>query len=78
MNLLYAGVHTDRAGLKAACFVSDLLVEGSDAISVHMEHRDGGPAMVLLQHYTKKRFGRGIVLGAITAIGVERSIWRTG
>ena len=39
-------------------------VHGSDAISVRFEHRDGGPAMEVMQRYTKKRFRGGIEYGA--------------
>jgi hypothetical protein len=45
---------------------------------VRFEHRDGGPAMEILQRYAKKRFKKGIDYGATSVSGIERRIWPVG
>jgi hypothetical protein len=75
INALYAGVANVRDGLRAAAIVADVKADGSDAIRVRFEHRDGGPAMEILVRYTKKRFRGGIEYGATSVAGTERQIW---
>jgi hypothetical protein len=78
IDALYAGVANDRDGLRAAAVVSDVRVDGSDAIRVRFEHRDGGPAMEILVRYAKKRFRGGIEYGATSVSATERRIWLVG
>ena len=76
LETLYAGVLGERDDLRAAAFVADVLADGSDAISVRVEHRDGGPAIQILQQFAKA--GSGIEYGATSASGGDRRIWSTG
>jgi hypothetical protein len=73
LETLYAGVLGERDDLRAAAFVADVLTGGSDAISVQVEHRDGGPAMQIVQQFSKH--GSGIEYGATSASGGDRRIW---
>jgi hypothetical protein len=75
IDTLYAGVLNDRDGLRAAAIVADVRVEGSDAIRVRFEHRDGGPAMEILVRYAKKRFGSGIEYRETSVSGTDRQVW---
>lgn len=77
LDFLCEGVFSERDALRGAAFVSHVRMEGSDAISVQVEHRDGGPAMQILQHYAKKRFRGGLEYGATSVSGIERRIWGT-
>jgi hypothetical protein len=59
---------------RAACFTSDVLVDGGDAIRVEIEHRDGHAIVVLLP-YEMVRPGPGVVYGDLMAApGVPR-VW---
>jgi hypothetical protein len=78
LDVLHAGIVGERASLKGAALVSDVRVDGTDAISVRFEHRDGGPAMEILQRYAKKRFKKGIEYGATSVSAVDRRIWQVG
>jgi hypothetical protein len=78
LEVFYAGVLADRDTLRGAAFVSDVRVDGSDAISVRFEHRDGGPAMEIMQRYAKKRFRGGIEYGATSVHSTDRRIWAAG
>ena len=76
LETLYDGVAGVRDDLRAAAFVADVLVGGSDAISVRVEHRDGGPAIQVVQQFTKA--GSGIEYGATSASEAERRVWPAG
>jgi hypothetical protein len=78
LDALHAGILGQRDSLRGAALVSDVRVDGSDAIRVRCEHRDGGPAMEILQRYKKKRFKKGIEYGATSGSGIERRIWQVG
>lgn len=75
IDSLYTGVIGDREGLRAVAVVADVRVDGSDAIRVRVEHRDGGPAMEILVRYAKRRFRGGIEYGATSVSGGERQVW---
>ena len=70
---LYASIAGVRDDLRVAAFVADVLVGGSDAISVQVEHRDGGPAIQVLQQFSK--VGSGIQYGAMSASAADRRVW---
>ena len=73
LETLYDGVAGVRDDLRAAAFVADVLAGGSDAISVQVEHRDGGPAIQVLQQFAK--VGTGIEYGATSASEAQRRVW---
>ena len=60
--------------LRAVALVADVRAKGGDAIRVELEHREG-PVMTILLGYSRRRFGRGIEYGAMTAGAAERRIW---
>lgn len=74
LNSLYTALLLQRDGFRAAAVVSDVLVAGSDAIRVQMEHREGGPAMNLLLPYSKKLFRR-FTYGDVTGSRASRRVW---
>ena len=76
LDVLYDSIAGVRDDLRAAAFVADVLAGGSDAISVRVEHRDGGPAIQVLQQFTK--VGPGIEYGATSASAVDRRVWPAG
>jgi hypothetical protein len=78
LDSLYAGVLGTVNGFRAAAFVVDVHTEGSDAIMVQVEHRDGGPALEIFVRYAKKRFRNGIEYGATTAAPGQRHVWLVG
>jgi hypothetical protein len=75
--LLYDGLGRDRDGLRACAVVSDLKLTtpSTDAICADIEHREGVALRTLLP-YSKKRFGRGVSFGDLTATSGEARIWR--
>jgi hypothetical protein len=75
IDALYAGIVGQRDGLRAAAVVADVRADGSDAIRVRFEHRDGGPAMEILLWYAKKRFRGGIDYRATSLSGTEHHVW---
>lgn len=71
---LYDGARASAADVRAAAFVVDVLVDGSDALRVELEHRDG-VALVVLVPYTPlglKRFPR---FGDMSVGPGEPRIW---
>jgi hypothetical protein len=78
LDSLHAGLLGTRDGFRAAAFVVDVHTEGSDAIMVQVEHRDGGPALEIFVPYAKKRFRNGIEYGATTASTGQRHVWLVG
>jgi hypothetical protein len=64
-----------RDQLRAAAVVADTrLPGGGDAIRVELEHTEG-PVLTIQLPYTKKRFGRGIDYGQLTAGIGTRHVW---
>lgn len=74
---LYAGVEHNRANYRAAGFVADVRANGADAVRIEAEHRDGGPALVVLMAYAKKGLvKKSVAYGQMSAGGGERRIWQ--
>jgi hypothetical protein len=71
---LYLGVLEDAASLRAAAFVADVRVGGSDAVQVELEHREG-VALVVLLPYTPSRSNRPVKLGSMSAVAGEPRVW---
>jgi hypothetical protein len=74
LALLLDGVKQRAADLRAAALVADVRTADGEAIRVELEHREG-PVMVVLLAYKRRRFGRGIEYGELTAGVAERRIW---
>lgn len=74
LDALVNSVRPAADRLRAVALVSDVLIDGNDAIRVEVEHRDG-IALAVLQPYRKKRLGRGVEYGNLSALTGERRIW---
>jgi hypothetical protein len=58
LEILYEGAAGRRDELRAVAFVADIRFEGSDAVRVELEHRDGAPGLAVLAPYSLKGFIR--------------------
>jgi hypothetical protein len=76
LDILYEGLCSKAEEIRGAAVVADVRLkgEGTDAIQVDFEHRDGIALKVALP-YRKKRFGGGLETGEMRAIAGERRIW---
>ena len=74
IDVLVAGLRTERDTLRAVAVVSDVRRSDSDAVRVELEHAEGA-SIVVFQPYRKKRFGRGVEYGQITAGQGEPHVW---
>jgi hypothetical protein len=64
-----------RDHLRAAAVVADIRTsQGGDAIQVELEHTEG-PTLTVRLPYSKKRFGKTIDYGQLSAATGTRHIW---
>jgi hypothetical protein len=76
---LYAGAAGNRAAFRAAAFAADVRANGGDAVRVEAEHRDGGPALVVLMPYAKKGLvKKTVAYGQMSVSAGERRVWEQG
>jgi len=75
---LYAGALGSREAYRAVGFVADVKANGGDAVRVEAEHRDGGPALVILMPYQRKGLVKKVTYGQMTAGPGERRVWTEG
>lgn len=76
LDALLAGLRSHVSSYRAAALVSDVRANGGDAVRVEAEHRDGGPAIVILMPYAKKGLVRkAVTFGQIAAGAGERRVW---
>jgi hypothetical protein len=76
LDALYEGTTQNRAEYRAAAFALDVLANGSDAVRVQAEHRDGGPALVVMTPYQRKGFvKKAVTYGQPTAGAGEHRVW---
>jgi hypothetical protein len=71
---LYAGVRANASTARAAGFVADVRVDGSDAIRLELEHHEG-VALVVLLPYGLSRFKKSLTLGQMSVSRSEPRIW---
>ena len=74
LDILAQGYREQRDGLRAVALVADVRADGSDAIRVEVEHREG-QAMFVLMPYKKRRLKRGVNYGDLTAGAGRPQIW---
>ena len=74
LDLLVQGYREQRDGLRAIALVADVRADGSDAIRVEIEHREG-QAMFVLMPYRKRRLKWGIDYGDLAAGAGSPQIW---
>jgi hypothetical protein len=76
LDSLYAGAADRRDAYRAVGFVADVKANGSDAVRVEAEHRDGGPPLVVVMPYQRKGLVKKVITyGQMTAGPGERRIW---
>lgn len=75
LDLLYEALAAERESLSGAAFIAAVETHSGDAIRVEVEHRDGGPALVLLLPYRRKRMRKAVELGQLTAAAGDRRVW---
>jgi hypothetical protein len=73
---LYAGARANATTTRAAAFVADVRVEGSDAVRVELEDVEG-VALVVLLPYARGGLEEGLVLGEMRVSRGEPKIWAT-
>jgi len=71
---LYAGARQSKDEHRAVAFAADVKANGSDAVRVELEHREG-TTLVLLVPYTRSRFKKTVTLGQMLGGLGERRIW---
>lgn len=74
LSLLLEGARQRSSALRAVALVADVRANGGDAIRVELEHREG-PVMTVLLAYKKRKFGRGLEYGAMSAGTAQRRVW---
>jgi hypothetical protein len=74
LALLRDGVSADKDALRAAAYVADVRVEGSDAIRVELEHSEG-VAIVVLVPYSRSRLRKSVKPGAMRVQLGELHAW---
>ncbi len=74
VSLLFEGLRTQRDSLRACAVVANVRAGDSDAARVELEHRDGCAPVVLLP-YKRKRFGRSIEFGQLSASAGVPQVW---
>ncbi|WP_243057179.1 hypothetical protein [Nocardioides sp. SR21] len=71
---VYDGARATAAENRAAAFVTDVLVNGSDAVQVELEHRDG-IALVVVVPYTPGTYKRFPKFGELRVAQGEPKVW---
>ena len=74
LDLLVDGYRDRREGLRAVALVADVLADGSDAIRVEIEHREG-QAMFVLMPYKKRERDRTVEYGDVSASAGRARVW---
>jgi hypothetical protein len=74
LTQLLDDVRQRASSLRAVAVVADVRANDGDAIRVELEHREGAVMTVLLA-YKKRRFGRGVEYGGLSAGTAERRVW---
>lgn len=71
---VYDAARATAAENRAAAFVTDVLVNGSDAVQVELEHRDG-IALVVVVPYTPGTYKRFPKFGRLSVSQGESKVW---
>lgn len=75
LERLYRGAAGQGDANRAAAFTAPVATTDGDAIRVEIEHRDGGPAVVLLLPYEHDAQRATTSYGALAAGTGERHVW---
>jgi hypothetical protein len=77
LHFLYQGARDPASGYRAAAFAADVIVDGSDAVRVELEHRDGSVLVVLVPYQQDTPQG-AITFGQMRASPGQARVWVTG
>ena len=75
LDLLHESMSAMREGTRAVAFAAPVEIPEGDAVRVELEHRDGGPALLLLLPYRRRRLRRSVETGELVATPGERRVW---
>ena len=76
LTTLYDGARADANASRAFAFVADVRANGSDAVRLELEHREG-TALVLLLPYTRSRFKKALTFGQMGVSTGAPRVWLT-
>lgn len=75
LPLLVSAAREQRGSLLGAGVVADTSIDGGDAIRVELEHRDGGPALVVVVPYRPSWVEGELSLGEQRVAVGTRRVW---
>ena len=75
LERLVASVRGASDDYRAVGFVALVLTRAGDAVRVELEHRDGGPALLLLRPCRVNRLRRRVAMGAVAGSFGSRLVW---
>jgi hypothetical protein len=76
LDLLYQGARDPVSDYRAAAFAADVRADGSDAVRVELEHREGSVLVVLVPYQQNTPQGT-IMFGQVRASAGEARVWVT-
>jgi hypothetical protein len=71
---LLAAARSVSDAMRGVAFVADVLVQGSDAVRVELEHAEG-VALVVLLPYSRSRFKKSVSFEPMSVAAGEMRIW---
>lgn len=74
LDTLYAGARQSSATRRAVAFAADVKANGSDAVRIELEHREG-TAIVVLLPYSRSRFKKAVTFGQMSGGTGQRQLW---
>lgn len=75
LTMVVAGLRGSSDDVRAAAVVAPVSTADGDAIRVEVEHRHGGPALVVLLPYKVARLRKRVTYGEVSASTGTRQIW---
>ena len=76
LTTLYEGARANVNDSRAFAFVADVRANGSDAVRIELEHREG-TVLVLLLPYTRSRFKKALTFGQMSVSTGAPRVWLT-
>ena len=74
LSVLVSGLRAQRERLRALVILSDVRLDGADAIRAELEHREG-QAMAIFLPYKRRRFGRVVDYDDLRASAAQPQVW---
>jgi hypothetical protein len=75
LDLLYERAASGRGDHRGAAFAAPVEMFDGDAVRVEIEHRDGGPALVLFLPDQRRKLRKSVEFGDVTAGTGKRRVW---